>query len=150
MTDVAVAATVTDAVLAALRAIPNPSGGTIHVGDAVKPDSPAKPPLSFYPYAIVYAGVVDTNGTLVAPHEDAIHRVQVICVGRDRLGAEWLRDQCRQILLDKTALAIDGAVVVWTESAGEPSVTRDDDLSPPVFSAVIVVNLKVTPTGAGS
>lgn len=151
MSVVAETAPVTTAVVAALGSIPNPAGGDVHVGDAKAPDGAGpKAPLDFYPYAIVYAGVVDTAGTLIAPHEDALHRVQVTCVGRDRLGAEWLRDRCREILLDKTALAIDGAAVVWTESAGEPLVTRDDDIAPSVFSAVIVVNLKVTPTGAGS
>jgi hypothetical protein len=143
---VAVASPITDAVIDAVHAISNPAGGVIQVGDAIRPAAPERPPRGFYPYAVVYAGIVRTEGTLVDPHEDGVHRVQVTCVGLDRAGAEWLRDEVRQILLDKTALDVDGHVVVWTESAGEPSVFRDEDVKPALFVAPIVVNIKVTPT----
>lgn len=149
MTVVAESSPVVDAVLAAVASIANPAGGTIQVGDGVKPPSPATPPAAFYPYAVVYGGLVRTAGTLVDPHEDGLHRIQVTCVGKDRAGAEWLRDRVREVLLQPNELAIDGYAATWAESAGDPATFRDDDVTPPVFVAATVANIHATPA-AGS
>lgn len=145
MTVVAESSPVVDAVIAAVATISNPAGGTIQVGDGMKPPSPTPPPAAFYPYAIVYGGVTRTAGTLVDPHEDGLHRIQVTCIGKDRLGVEWLRDRVRDVLLNPNDLDIDGYAATWAESAGDPATFRDDDITPPVFVAVTVANLHVTP-----
>lgn len=143
MSVVATSTPVTDALLVALRAIGRP------VGDGVKPSSPNPPPVSFYPYAVLYSGTVSMQGTLVDPNEDGVHRAQVTSIGRDRAGAEWMRDQVRTVLLDRT-LDIDGHAVVWSELVTSQPTRRDDDVSPPVFYCVDIVDLLVTPTATGS
>lgn len=143
MSEVAVSTPVTDAYLAALRELGRP------IGDAVRPAAPNPPPSSFYPYGVLYTGVVRLEGTLVDPHEDGLHRIQVTSIGRDRVGAEWLRDLVRPVLLD-TSVDIDGHAVVWTELVSSVPITRDDDVSPPLFYAVDVVNALITPTASGS
>jgi hypothetical protein len=145
VTDVAISSPVTEAALALLRST---TGAPI--GDAIRPEAPAKPPASFYPYGVLYVGTTDLRGTLVAPKEDGLHRLQVSCVGRTRAGAESLRDQARETLLDVTAWDIDGYAVASTEHAGSPQIFRDDDVSPALFNAITVVNVLVTPDGSGS
>lgn len=149
MTVVAESLAVTDAYLAALRAIAHPAGGTVQIGDVVKPESPAKPPRSFYPYAVLHVGTSRLDGSLLDPKEDGLHRVQVTCVGLDRRGAEWLRDRAREVLCDPS-VSIDDHAVNWTEMLPNPPTFREDDVSPPVFTAVCVANVYVTPTSSGS
>lgn len=116
-------------------------------GDAETPDGPTPPPASFYPYAVIYAGTVRMQGSLLDPKEDGLHRVQVTCVGKTRASAESLRDDALALLLDPDAWTIDGHAVVWTEHAGSPNTFRDDDVKPVLFSAVGVANVMVTLVG---
>lgn len=112
------------------------------VGDAAKPTGIE----GLYPYVVLHVGTVRTDGDIVHPHQDGLHRVQATCVGLTRKSVEWLRDRCREVLADKSVV-IDGYVIVWTESAGSPPVFREDEPTPPVtFSAVEVRNVYVTPT----
>lgn len=140
---IAVSSPVTDAVLVALKTLGRP------VGDHQRPAGPTQPPASFFPYYVVYVGTSRMQGTLVAPKEDGLHRVQVTTVGRVRGGVEVARDEARSLLLDPASLDIDGHAVVWTELAGGQPIARDDDVSPPLLYAVDVVNVFVTPI-AGS
>ena len=135
MSVVATSSAVTAAYLAALEDTGRP------IGDGKKP--PGQEHL--YPYAILYTGTTRMQGTLVDPHEDGLHRLQVTSVGMTRESAEHLRDLVRPILLDVT-VAIDGYGVVWTELVTSQPVTRDDDVTPAVFYAVDVVNALITPS----
>lgn len=144
MSDIAEVSPVTDALLSALR---TETGKQI--GDAKKPDSPNPPPTSFYPYAILYVGTPALTGSFVHPNEDGIHRAQVTSVAKERRGAEWMRDRAREVLLDAD-LAIEGYAVVWSELESAPPITRDDDVSPPLFYAVDIFRLHVTPLDSGS
>lgn len=143
MSDVAEVSPVTDALLIALRTTGK------QIGDAIKPPSPNPPPTSFYPYAILYVGTPALDGNLLNPNEDGIHRAQVTSVAKDRRGAEWMRDRAREVLLD-TDLDIEGHVIVWSELESSPPITRDDDVSPPLFYAVDIFRLYVTPAASGS
>ena len=134
MSDVAVTSPITAAYLDALADIGRP------VGDAQKPTGQA----NLYPYAILYVSVTRLQGTLVDPHEDGLHRLQVTSVGLTRASVEHLRDQVRPVLLDKETV-IDGHAVAWTELVTSQPVARDDDVTPAVFYAVDIVNVLVTP-----
>ena len=135
MSDVAITSPITAAYLDALEVIGRP------VGDAQKPTG--QPHL--YPYAILYVGVTRMQGTLVDPHEDGLHRLQVTSVGLTRASVEDLRDQVRPVLLDVSTV-IDGHAVVFTELVTSQPVTRDDSVTPAVFYGVDVVNALITPT----
>lgn len=132
---VTVVSPVTAAYLAALEDLGRP------IGDAQKP--PGQPHL--YPYGILYVGTTRAQGTLVAPYEDGLHRLQVTSVGLSRASVEALRDLVRPVLLDK-ATSIDGYVVVSAELVTSQPVTRDDDVTPAVFYGIDVCNVLVTPT----
>lgn len=133
---VAVESPVAAAYVTALEAIGRP------VGLGKKPSGP-----NLYPYAIVYPGVTDTDGTLLAPSEDGLHRIQVTCVGLTAESALALRDAARNVLRDRS-VPIEGHKVVRVEHAGSPPLSRDDDVTPNVFTAVEVANAYITPTEA--
>ena len=140
MTEIAVSSPVTEAVIAALETIiPN------RVGDGVRPPGPTPAPNSFYPYAVVYSGTDRTDGNLLEAQEDGLHRIQVTSVSKDRVGVEWLRDRVRALLLDRDALTMTDHAVVWTELVTSQPTGRDDDVTPPLFYAVDIVHLYVTP-----
>ena len=143
MSDVAVSAPVTAGYLAALKDL------GFQVGDGERPPGPAKPPASFYPYAVLYTGTARMEGTLVQPHEDGVHRLQVSCVGLDRKGAEYLRDLARAVLLN-TDIEIEGHAIVWTELVVSRPIFRDDDVTPHLFNAVDIVHAYITPAPSGS
>lgn len=146
---IAVASPITEGVVAALETIGNPAGGYIQVGDAVKPPAPTPPPATFFPYCVVRSTIVRTEGSCTDPKEDGLHRVEVTSIGKDRAGAQWLSDRAREVLLDPT-LDIESHAVVWSEDAGGQASRLDRDVTPPVFFAVAVVNLFVTPLASGS
>lgn len=141
---IAVSAPVTEAALDALRTLGRP------IGDGARPPGPNPAPVTFYPFAVLYVGTTDMRGSLVHPREDGLHRLHVACVGRTRESAEAMRDEARALLLDVTSLAIEGYAVVYTEHAGSPETFRDDDVTPPLFNAIAVVNVFVTPDLSGS
>lgn len=139
---VAISSPVTDAALALLGSL------QWQVGDAARPPGPKPGPRSFYPYGVLYTGATRMDGTLLDPKEDALHRVQVTAVGLDRAGAEDYRDNARQLLLDPANWDIDGFAVVWTELVTSQPVTRDNDVDPPLFYAIDVINVFVTPVSS--
>lgn len=138
MSDVAVSSPVTEAYLSALEEVaPN------RVGDGVRGHA-GKPPASYFPYVVLYVGTTLMQGTFVNPNEDGLHRVQVTSVGRTRESCEAMRDLVRPVLLDDS-LYIDGYYVVYAEMVNSQPISRDDDVDPPVFFAVDVANVLVTP-----
>lgn len=142
MSDIAVSSPVTAAVLTALATV-IPSS---RIGDGVRPAAPTPAPASFFPYAVVHSGTDRLDGNLLEAQEDGLHRIQITSVGKDRIGAEWLRDRVRLLLLDRASLTITGHAVVWTELVTSQPILRDDDVSPPLFYAVDIVHLFVSPT----
>ena len=140
MTVVAKSKPVTDAYLVALEA-----GTERPIGDAIKPKG--QPEL--YPYGILYAGTERVEGSAVDPFEDGLHRLQLTSVGMTRASVESLRDKARTVLLDRS-VPIDGHRVTWAELVVSQPVTRDDDVKPPVFHGVDIVNVFVTPVTGGS
>lgn len=142
-TVVAESGPITDGYLAALRDLGQP------VGDARKPDGPANPPASFFPYLVLYTGITRIEGTLDTPNADALHRLQVTTVGKTRAGVDDWRHRARTVLLD-VETAIDGHAVVWTELVTAQPINRDDDIAPGLFVAVDVVNAFITPDPSGS
>jgi hypothetical protein len=145
VTAVAQSSPVADAAVALVAAIANPSGGMIHAGDGKAPDGAAgRPPLAFFPYAIVYVGTDLVDGSIAEPKIDGVHRVQVKCVGRDRRGASWLRDQVVERLCTRSSWTIDGHKVKNTEVLSAPPVFFDDD-DGGRFAADVLVSVHVVP-----
>lgn len=143
MTDVAEVSPVTAAYLSALRAL------GWQIGDGEKPPAPAKPPASFYPYAVLTVGTVMVDGSAVHPKEDGLHRLELAYVGRTREGVEVLRDAARRVLLSPST-EIEDHAVVWTDMVNGLPVSRDTSVTPVLFSALDVVNVFVTPRPSGS
>jgi hypothetical protein len=146
MPEIAVSSPVDDAVVAALKTLIDPG----RVGDGTAPLLPKPTPSSAYPYIIARSSIVRSEGSLPAPKESALHRVELTVVGLDRAGVSWLADEARTLLIDVTTLDIDGGAVVWTEDAGGQPLRVDFDVTPNVFFAVVVVNVFVTTTPTGS
>lgn len=144
MSDVALTSPVTDAILAALKTT---TGRPI--GDGAKPPSPNKPPVSFYPYAILRVSTPTFVGSYVKPHEDGLHRVYVTANGLTRDSVDWMLERAAQVILDP-GLDIDGHVVVWAEKVDGKEPDWDTDVSPPVIYGVAVFRLYVTPADSGS
>lgn len=138
MSDVADVLPFTDALLAALKTIGRP------IGDSAKPSSPNPPPTSFYPYANLYVGTANLDGTLVHPNEDGVHVAQVTSIAKERRGAEWMRHRVREVVLAGD-IDLGGYGVVWAELVTGQPVTRDDDVDPALFYAVDIFHLYVTP-----
>lgn len=140
MSQIAEASPVATAVLDALEATGRP------VGDGVKPATAEPPPADAFPYLVARTTIVYTAGSIEAPKESALHRVELTAVGLTTDGVRALLDDARHLVLDP-ALPIDGHSVVWREDAGgqPPRPDQPDDIKPPRFFAVAVVNLFVSP-----
>lgn len=143
MTYIAESLPITDAIVAALKTTGR------QIGNGEKPSSPEKPPPSFYPYAVVHTGIVRLEGSALAPLEDAVHAVQVTSVGLDARGAVRMRDEAKAVLLDP-GIDLPGFVPIWRQLVTSRPVERDDTVKPPLFYAIDVVHIKVTPAAGGS
>jgi hypothetical protein len=137
---IALRATV-DVVVAALG-----SAGT-RVFRGVGPDDP----LLASPYAVIYAGAVETDGPSSAQHADASPEVQITCVGKTSEQVEWLADKTFDALLAASLAPPAGRA--WL-CPGAPAqhvlsrpITRDDDFGAkaPMFYAVHIFALPTTP-----
>lgn len=128
----------TDAVITALE------DAGLTVGDGEAPaDAGRQADGSFDHYVVVYSIPGGArSGTLEAPFEDGDLIFQVTCVGESRRQAEWLVDKAEDIL--------DGVTVagrrIHAMPESNPGVTRDDDLSPPLFYATPRYRLMTTPS----
>lgn len=95
-------AAVTDALLAALRAVDT----NLHVGDHVAP------PGAKAPYAILeHLGASEIGGDLGDPQHNATLRYRIRCVGQDPTGSNLARRQADRAL-DKLRTAMTGVGVV--------------------------------------
>ena len=127
----------TAAVIGVLETIGRP------VGDAA---SPAGAPVDLAPYVVLYPmWRRNPDGPVDDPEADTEYVYQLTCVGRDRQGAQVMRDQCRATLT-RESLTVSGTEIaaVWWDS-GSGDVTRDDDLDPPLFYCTDRFVLSTTP-----
>ena len=93
------------------------------------------------PYVVVYRVGGSRDGEAAAPEDRAELIYQLTCVGAIRKQAEWLQDEAEGAL---RSMSVAGrAVEVRLDSDG--SVSRDDDLSPPLFYATPRYRIWTTP-----
>ena len=114
------------------------------VGDA---ESPAGVPMDLAPYVVVYPlWRWGSDGPVDDAQADNLYVWQFTCVGRDAAGALWMRDTLRSLVTRAAVQTAwgDGTVthVDWDDGSG--SVSRDDDLQPPMFYCVDRINLGTT------
>jgi hypothetical protein len=119
----------TAAVLAALAGAGRP------VGDAIRP---AGNP----PFVVVYPQTGLRSGTVSDPEADASLLYRLMCVGWDRVGAEWMADECA---IAMRTITVPGRRVLRVYLENEVAVTRDDDTTPPFFTAAPLWRLTTTP-----
>jgi hypothetical protein len=125
--------TATDAVISALA-----STGK-QIGDGVAPGA------AVFPYAVVTPlADVGYDGPINDGQADVEMTWQVTSVGQNREQAQWMQDACRDALINGT-LAITGRSVMKVDLSGGSGVERDDDFQPPLFYAVDVFEIMLTP-----
>lgn len=123
-----------DAVVAALET--EFGGLNIEVGDAIAPRSNP-------PYVVVYpinGGY--SSGTLADHTEDQQIVVQVSCIGLSRQQTQWLADHAN-VLLDGLEVAERYIPLVTLDMPS--GVYRDDDQTPPIFTATPRYRIFSTP-----
>lgn len=110
-----------------------------------------KDPLTAAPYAVLYAGAIDTDGPSSDMFADTTIEVQLTCVGRSSEQVEWVADKAFNALINAKPTPPAGRA--WM-SPGQPvlhvlsrPVTRDDDFGAgaPMFYAVHIFALPSTP-----
>ena len=118
----------TDAVIAALEA------DGLTVGDATGEGLAA-------PYVVVYRISGTRDGEAAAPEDRAELVFQLTCVGTGRQQAEWVQDKAETALRSITVAG--RSVRVWVDTDG--AVSRDDDVSPPLWYSTPRYRLWTTP-----
>jgi hypothetical protein len=73
---------------------------------------------------------------------DFVGMVQATCVGPTAEQALWVADKVRSALA--SVLTVDGRVVWRPEELGGPPVSRDDDVTPPLFYVPIQFQIRST------
>lgn len=128
----------TDAVIAALE------GAALVVGDHEAPEGAGRQPdETFDKYVVVYkipGG--KRSGNLDDPDGDAELIYQVTCVGSSRNEAEWLADKVDVTL--RAGISVAGRDVT-VRPDGTHGLPRDDNVTPPIFSATPRFRVKTTP-----
>jgi hypothetical protein len=125
----------TDAIVAALTA----GGLTAQAGR--KPDD--QPGLDHY--VVVRPWLDRFDGPLADEHADAVLTYQVIAVGSTVEQAEWTRDQARGALLQPGAVTTPGRLVSRVAINGTRPTARDDDLTPPAYYAIDLIDIWTSP-----
>ena len=93
------------------------------------------------PYVVVYRISGTRDGEAAAPEDRAELIYQLTCVGAMAEAAEYVQDEAEMAL---RSLTVAGrSVRVYVESDGP--VSRDDDLSPPLFYSTPRYRLWTTP-----
>lgn len=134
---------VTDAVLDLLTAVPvltgdgqRPAGGGFPGEDSSQP---------FVPYAVVFQGVTSRiDGPSSDPDADVTEEYQVTAIGVTRASASVIADKAKQALLN-TALTVPGRTVQLVEWVLGRPAERDDDVTPPLFSAIDIYAISTSP-----
>ena len=87
-------------------------------------------------WSVVYpiaGGIVD--GTILDPNEDATPDIQVTSASYDATQTLWQSDKVRELLLAAVPATLsDGRDVIFVEPTWpDPTLARDEDVTPPVF-----------------
>ncbi|NUS29816.1 MAG: hypothetical protein HOV92_37135 [Streptomyces sp.] len=70
--------------------------------------------------------------------------MQITCIGADPVRALWVADKVRKALAS-TPLAVEGRSCWPPEDLGGPPVSRDDDVTPPVYFVPVQYRICSTP-----
>jgi hypothetical protein len=129
----------TDGVIAALV------DAGLAVGDHEAPDDAGRQTDgSFDKYVVVYRIPGGSrSGNLDDPYGDAEFIYQVTSVGSSRKEVEWLCDKVDPAML--AGVSVDGRSIEVVPH-GNPGIPRDDDESPPIWSAASRYRLISTPS----
>ena len=120
----------TEAVLAVLATLGRP------VGDCTRPQGNP-------PFIVVYPGQGGSrNGTIADPDADAVLYFRIICVGWDRAGAEWMADRVAEVM---PTLSVPGRRAHRITLESDSGVSRDDDVTPPLYAATPLWRLWTSP-----
>lgn len=124
----------TDAVITALATTGK------QIGDGVAPAA------AVFPYAVVTPlADVGYSGPINDGQADVEMAWQVTAVGQTRSQAQWMQDACRDALINGS-LSISGRTVMTIDLSGGSGVERDDDFQPPLFYAVDIFEIMLTPS----
>lgn len=127
--------TATDAIISRLT-----TGTGKNIGDGVAPAD------GTLPYAVVTPlADGDYDGPMNDWQADVAMEWQVTSVGATRSQAQWMQDKCRDAMLN-AAITVPSRAVMKAELAGGGFVERDDDFQPPLFYAVDIFSVLVTPS----
>jgi hypothetical protein len=131
------------------------SGALGPVGDGVKPvehQGSAKPgwqgapgTSAFTAWTAVYLIDLVLDGPLSDGDTDAELVIQTTSVGATRAQAQSTADLVAERILN-TAIVVPGRTVVHVEHHSSGGVQREDDLTPPEFSAINRWSISTTPT----
>lgn len=89
----------------------------------------------FAGYAVLWVGqTTPGEGTAADPSQDGRQGWQVSSFGSSAEQADAIRDRCRAVLLG-SRLVLAGRAVSLSELSDSVNVTRDDDVTPPVYMA---------------
>ena len=125
---------VTDAVLSTLEA------NWTRVGDAQAPEDDT------LPYAVLYPiDESDMDGDLAAAQRTGWFEFQITCVGETRESSSQLGDKLRDALLASSPAVAGYTLGPWLKVVSD-TVNRDDDVQPPVFYSINVVQVFTAPT----
>lgn len=123
---------------------PAPPAVQVRVYDAdALVDAAGKPPAA--PYAVLYPDPGWPEGTLGDRWRWLLLGFQVTGVGATRRQAQWVADWARGVLLTQQPV-VPGRVVhpLWQQE-GSPPIDRDDDVSPPLFYAPVLYQMRSVP-----
>lgn len=125
------------------------------VGDSVKPvehTGGAKPgwagapgTSAFVAWTAVYLIDLVLDGPMSDPDADADLVIQTTSVGATRAQAQTTADLVAERILN-VAMTVPGRTVVHVEHHSSGGVQREDDLTPPEFSAINRWSISTTPT----
>ena len=100
------------------------------IGEAIRPA-----PFT-YPYAVIFPmSDIANDGSLNNPTQISVYSFQVSSFGLTMEQAQWMQEKAREVLLGWTP-TVTGMGTTPIDRAGDGQLLRDDDVSPPVFSAI--------------
>ncbi|GAA2860115.1 hypothetical protein [Nonomuraea rubra] len=132
----------TDAVVAAIQAIP------MLVGRARRPDGAGwqgSPGTStFIRYAVVYPFGGIPDGNVSEPYEYLDYQAQINLFGANATQVEDAADDVRAALIGRR-LTVPSRSTYPVRTPGGPPVRRDESVTPPTFMAVVEIAFRSQP-----
>lgn len=128
-----------DAIAAALEAgLPD----SYTVCEAVGPANPS----GSVPYVVFYGSVGRPGGQPFCPGRDLLMSVSLRGVGTTVEQAQRAAQRGRTVLLSGAVTVAGRNVVVSQDDAEPPPAERDDSITPPLFSQLLIFDLRSDPT----